>query len=232
MIPVKLFGPIAAVAVLSAVLIGPPATAAAFEPLQNIRAAALERARAAAPGDAKLSVGRLDERLRLDACGEPLATEVQSDSGAAMSVEVRCEAAGWKLYVPVSVSVLVPVLVAARPLARGQTLGSADVQVQQRDRGSVGSGWMASLEQAQGRELARAIPAGAVVQPSALIATRLVRRGQSVTLIGRSGGFQVRAQGKALADAAAGEQLRVENLSSRRVVQGQVSADGSVEIGL
>jgi flagella basal body P-ring formation protein FlgA len=53
-----------------------------------------------------------------------------------------------------------------------------------------------------------------------------------VTLVGRNGSFEVRAQGKALADAGAGERVRVENLSSRRVVEGQVRADGSVLVAV
>ena len=73
---------------------------------------------------------------------------------------------------------------------------------------------------------------GAVLFPALLAPARLVKRGQSVVIVGISGGFQVRAQGKALADAAAGDSVAVENLSSRRVVQGLVQPDGTVRVSL
>lgn len=227
----NLLRPIALIVILFWLFTDEP-SAAGFEPLSNIKDSALARAREAAPSDAKLAVGRLDERLRLPECGTPLASQLQSDTGGAMSIEVRCDTAGWKLFVPVSIDVQVPVLVASRPLSRGQTLGLTDVEVQRRDRGSVGAAWLSSPDQLKGLELSRSLPAGAVLAPNALIATRVVRRGQSVTLVGESGGFQVRAEGKALADAAAGEQVRVENLGSRKIVQGKARPDGSVLISL
>ena len=95
----------------------------AHEPLDHIRDAALTAARTQVSAAAELSAGRLDERLRLPACPAPLAAQVLSANGAALSVEVRCDAAGWKLFVPVSVREQVKVLVAARALTRANAHG-------------------------------------------------------------------------------------------------------------
>ena len=225
--------PIALIVILYWLFASESANAApAIEPVDHIRDAAVAHVRASVSEQAKVDAGRLDSRLRLAACPTPLDARTASDRGSALSVEVRCDALGWKLFVPVSVSEQVPVLVAARPLLRGESLGTADVTVQMRDRAGLGTSWIGSSEQLQGRVLSRPVATGAVLLPSAFTATRVVRRGQSVTLVGSSGGFQVRAQGKALADAAAGESLRVENPSSRRVVEGQVMADGTVSVPL
>lgn len=207
-------------------------SAPAHEPLENIREAALSAARTHVSAAAELGTGRLDERLRLSACTAPLTSQVMSTSGAALSVEVRCDTAGWKLFVPVSVREQVPVLVATRALSRGQTLSASDVQVQTRERAGLGPAWLGALDQIDGQVMQRPVTAGTVLTPNLLAPARLVKRGQSVTLIGTSGGFQVRAQGKALADAASGESVAVENLSSRRVVQGRVQPDGTVQVSL
>ena len=45
------------------------------------------------------------------------------------------------------------------------------------------------------------------------------------------GGVEVRMVGRALDDAGARERISVENVSSRRVVQGVVSAQGDVIVG-
>lgn len=217
------------------------ATEPAWQSVTSVRDAAVAHAQKTSPGGARLEAGRLDERLRLPACPAPLRARTASETATAMSVEIRCETAAtaWKLFVPVSVSVQVPVLVATRGLARGQVPGTADVEVQMRDRAGLGPAWLSSLDELQGtgaqgapRVLARAVAAGSVLSPSLFANARIVRRGQSVTLVGRSGGFEVRAQGKALSDAGAGERVRVENLSSRRVVEGQVRPDGSVLVAV
>ena len=49
-----------------------------------------------------------------------------------------------------------------------------------------------------------------------------------MALVSRRGGVEVRMNGKALGDAGENQRVRVENLSSRRVVQGIVAADGEV----
>lgn len=225
--------PVALTLILFWLFCGQPASAGtAQQSVASIRDAALAHARAASPDGARLDGGRIDARLRLAACPSPLATRTASLTGASMSVEVRCDSAGWKLFVPVGVSVQVPVLVARRGLSRGDTVTAADVEVQTRERGGLGLSWIGSLDQVQGRVLARPVAAGSVLSPLALAAVHVVRRGQSVTLVSMSGGFEVRAQGKALANAGAGDRLRVENLSSRRVVEGEVRADGSVVVNL
>lgn len=226
------FRPFLLILVLFWLFVGDPVKAADYEPLAHIRDAALAHAQSITPSGAKLTPSRFDERLRLAACPEPLATRTASDSGSALNVEVRCDAIGWKLFVPVSVSIKVPVLVVKRSMARGDSLSAADVDVQLRERGSLGPAWLESPDQLIGRVLTRPVASGAVLSPTVLVAANVIKRGQSVMLVGQSGSFQVRAEGKALSDAAPGEQVRVQNLSSRRIVEGQVRDDGTVLVSL
>ena len=87
---------------------------------------------------------------------------------------------------------------------------------------------MADPTQAVGRVARRMLPAGAVLASTDLVAQRLIRRGDNVALVSRRGGVEVRVAGKALADAGENERVTVENLSSRRVVQGIVGSGGDV----
>jgi flagella basal body P-ring formation protein FlgA len=64
----------------------------------------------------------------------------------------------------------------------------------------------------------------------ALQADPVIRRGEVVTLVTSSGSFEVRAPGRALADAAAGERTRIQNLSSQKVVEGRVERSGAVRV--
>jgi flagella basal body P-ring formation protein FlgA len=60
----------------------------------------------------------------------------------------------------------------------------------------------------------------------------VIKRGDQTVITAGSGGLRVRMTGKALEDGVLGEQIRVQNLSSKRTIQGEVQPDGSVLIGL
>ena len=85
-------------------------------------------------------------------------------------------------------------------------------------------------QQAIGMELIRPASAGSPLRHSQLRPPQLISRGQTVTLIAGGEGLQVTMQGRAMANAAAGDRLLVTNLASGRRVEGIVNADGSVRI--
>lgn len=214
---------------------GAPAGAATVTPLDAIRAAAeravLERIPA---GQATIvTAGALDERLRLAPCGGPLeATLPAATMGAhRVAVSVRCtQGASWSVYVPVTVETDVPVLVLRQAAARGARLGPADVEVQTRRLAGLASAYVSDPRELEGRTLRRPLPAGAAVTAEALQPDVLVRRGQQVTLLASASGMEVRAPGRALADGHAAARIRVQNLSSLRVVEGVVESANVIRI--
>lgn len=58
----------------------------------------------------------------------------------------------------------------------------------------------------------------------------LVDRNQIVPLVFKQGGLSITAEGRSLSRAAAGEVVRVMNLSSRTTVSGIVLANGSIQV--
>ena len=66
--------------------------------------------------------------------------------------------------------------------------------------------------------------------PNPRVGCVLVRRGQIVTLVAGGGPVEIRTTGKALADGAAGERVRVRNERSNRIVEGVVAEDGTVRV--
>jgi flagella basal body P-ring formation protein FlgA len=57
-----------------------------------------------------------------------------------------------------------------------------------------------------------------------------VRQGQAVTLVAQGAGIEVRAPARAMEDAREGARVHVENLSSQRIVQGVVEANGLIQV--
>ena len=216
-------------------LCGSAAAAAQTQSLEQIRAAVHDFIVADLDGkDAELEVGRLDQRLRLPACGEPL--DVSRPAGQRLgntTVSVRCPGAQpWTLYVPVTVNLYETVLSAAGALARGTALKLSDLAPIRRNIATLGYGYYVRPEDVIGMELRRTLRPGEILTPANIKAPALVTSGDRVLLVADSGGVRVAMQGEALQEGAAGERVQVRNLSSRRVVEGEVVARGLVKVSL
>lgn len=183
--------------------------------------------------DATVSGRTLDSRTRLSACASPL--EAFLPSGATVrrrtTVGVRChDAKPWKIYLPVTVKVHAWTLVAARPLPAGTILSAEDVVRKKRDISALSYGYLASLEQQGGYRTKRLIGQGAVISPSMVESAVMIRRGQRVRLVHKSGGVQVSMAGEALASASLGSQIVVKNTNSGKKLSGIVKASDTVEV--
>lgn len=205
--------------------------------LDAIKATAEEFVRSHLPGGKSkhfVSAANLDPRLRLQQCQSELeAFSHTAEIGARTTVGVRCTAGtAWTLYVPVTVEVEVPVLVLRRALARRARVTLADVEPQVRRLPGSASNFITDIASLQGHRLKRALPAGSAITVDALAPDILVRRGQQVTLIAAVNGVEIRAQGQALTEGGAQERVRVQNVNSRKVVEGIVESDNVVRVGL
>ena len=214
-----------------------PASAdAGIEAPSRIRDAAERHVAAQVLPTATVTAEALDPRLRLPACGQPLETSAANPAArGAWSILVSCRADGaalWAVFVPVKVADLRPVVVMTRSIAPGQPIDADVLRLEKRDVATLSMGYLTSVDEAVGRSLRRPVAPGAALTPDALAVTRVIKRGDVVTLVGRSGGLEVRAQGKALADGGNGERISVENPSSRRVVQGVVRDGDTVDVGI
>jgi len=209
------------IVVLLAVFLAAPAWAGTgWQSVDSIRAAALSTLPAGSEGETTL-----DSALRLPACGQGLAAQPTGTT----TVEVSCpDAGGWRLFVPVKVRRNQAVLVLNRGVAAGEVLGAADITTVQRDTARIAGAALSDPAMAVGRAARRTLSAGSLLSANDLVAQRLVRRGDSVALVSRRGGVEVRVAGRAMADAGENERVSVENLSSRKIVQGTVAASGDV----
>lgn len=200
---------------------------------EQIRNSALAFAITQLDADAEAQAASLDPRLRLPACALPLRSSAEGASRQTLTVKVQCDAPSvWSVYVPLRISQRRTVLVAARALARGERIDASSLRREPRDLAALGAGTLELPELAIGKLLRRPLAAGTAIAADALEAPKLVRRGETVTLIGRVAGIEVRSQGKALDDGVEGASIGVENSSSRRRVQALVLAAGLVEVAL
>ncbi|HSW12561.1 MAG TPA: flagellar basal body P-ring formation chaperone FlgA [Solimonas sp.] len=201
--------------------------------LTTLRDAAVAAVRAQSAPGVQLEAVALDERLRLPACAEVLRAAPENARGNQQRVAVSCTTpAAWTIYVGVRISDVRPVLMLARSVQRGEAIDAAMLIPQERDVATLPYGYYSDPAELAGRQFKRAASAGSLLTPEMVESQKLVRRGDLVTVVGRAGSVEVRSQGKALRDGARGDSIPIENSSSRRIVQGRVTAGGEVEVRL
>ncbi|MHB1099067.1 MAG: flagellar basal body P-ring formation chaperone FlgA [Burkholderiales bacterium] len=181
------------------------------------------------PGEVTIHLGEIDSRLSLPACQmlEPFLTEGSKLWGNS-TVGVKC-AGKWTVYVPVKVGVIAPVVISARPLAQGMTIGSADILIRKEDITSAPPGVLMDMQAAIGKTLSVSIPSGYPISASMMRSPTIIRPGQSVKLISRGKGFQVTSSGIALGAASEGQVVQVRTPSGQ-VVSGTARADSTVDV--
>ncbi|MFC0677102.1 flagellar basal body P-ring formation chaperone FlgA [Lysobacter korlensis] len=199
------------------------ADATATHPVEDIRATAI----AALGADAANAQATLGAGVRFARCSQPL----QAVATGAQTAQVRCpDAPGWKLYVPVRVRREADVVVLRGPVRAGQPITADQLTVQRRDLGQAASPGFSDPAQVIGMTPSKSLAAGAALTTADVMQGPPLRRGDPVVLLTRIGGVEVRMAGRALGPAGAGGTVSAENVESRRIVRGRLSAPGVVEI--
>ena len=180
---------------------------------------------------ATVDAGRLDPRLSLPLCDQPL--QVFLPPGGKLmgksNVGVRCTGSSpWTLYVPVTITAYANVATTNHGIQRGTLLSKEDFSLVQQPLHQLPAGYLQDPEQLVGMEMKRTVSAGRPLTRNMVKPPTLVKRGQQVTLIAQNPHFEVRMSGKALANGAAGDRIRVQNLSSKKVVEGTIDDQGAV----
>ena len=193
----------------------------------------LERSNIA--GRHEIQINRLDPRLRLPLCPQPLTTTLESPAEpiGRVTLRVRCEGpAPWTVFVPGQVRLYREVVIANRPLKRDNLITDLDVVLAERDVGLLNQGYLTGLKQAIGKKLTRPLSPDQVLAPIHVQLAEAIRKGDQVVISARSGGISVRMPGEALSDGIVGKQISVRNQRSNRVIRARVIGPGQVEVAM
>ncbi|MFK3771206.1 flagellar basal body P-ring formation chaperone FlgA [Pseudomonas sp. NPDC089406] len=185
-------------------------------------------------GRYEIQVNNLDPRLRMPLCSQQLDASLESPTPLGrVTVKIRCDgAAPWTVFVPAQVRLLRNVVVMTRPLKRESMVEEGDVALRERDVGTLGPGYLTQLDQAVGMKLVRPMVLDQVLTQVQLEQAEVIRKGDHVVIIARSGSLSVRMPGEALSKGGMQEQIRVRNLNSKRVVKARVTGPGQVEVAM
>jgi flagella basal body P-ring formation protein FlgA len=177
------------------------------------------------------SISVNDASANLPLCPLPLLVDWRGSSlSNRLTPRVACETLGWQVYLPVSLTIEVPVVVSARSLSRGQRLTSTDLTLALTDIATLRQGHYSTIEELAGYEVARNLTKGTVVTPFIAKPPVMIKRGDRVIIVATGSGLSVQTEGEALRDGTAGNQIPVRNLTSRQTIHAYVKSKGVVEI--
>lgn len=215
-----------------------PALAGALQSESSIRSAAevfIAKRHPWRNTEHTIEVGRLDSRSRLARCGSAIEAFMppRAQIRQRTTVGIRCgDQGGWTVYLPVTVNAFARALVATQPLPPGTVLQPAHVQTVKRNVSALGYGYLASLDADGGYRVTRSVSQGAVITPQMVESAVMIRRGQTVKIIARTGSVGVSMSGVAASEASLGGRISVKNVKSGRLVEGIVRSSETVEVTL
>jgi len=215
-----------------------PATAEIVDPQDTAPLEALAKSEAALQFPKlterqRFLVGPIDAHLQQEKCSRPMRAVVASPQHMKdrVMIELRCpDPKPWHIYVPVRIVGTSPVAVAAHAIVAGTVIKAGDLKTEEHDISELPAGFLDDPSIAVGLTAGRPIAGGAYLTNQQLVAAKAVQRGQSVTLIADAGGISVRMAGRVLSDGLMNQRVRVQNLSSGKIVEGIARSEQIVEI--
>lgn len=206
----------------------PAASLAATENPQTVAAAIRQALAPTLSGDSSVSLGPVTGAQYMQACGGNLSVSI-TGSVPYEQAAVRCPSPGWTLYVSVTVAETEQVEVAARPIAAGQALSSADV-VLRREPVDLFAGRQVYRDSASllGTTALMSLNPGAILTDSSVEEPVMVQAGQTVTVHVRNGGLDITVNAVAQQVGRIGQSILMVNPASGQHFSALVTATGPV----
>ncbi|WP_054113354.1 flagellar basal body P-ring formation chaperone FlgA [Marinagarivorans algicola] len=179
----------------------------------------------------EVSVAKLDPRLKLAKCDIPSTMKINGSKKRTRNMTVRISCNGqspWSIFVPAKIDIYQTVATTTRDIYKGEILSVNDIATQERNTGNFGFGLAKTAAPLIGNTVTRNIAAGSVIRLSHISKPIVIKRGDKLTLESGTQGLAVAATVIALSKGKEGEQIRVKNTQSKRIIDAFVIAPGRV----
>lgn len=179
----------------------------------------------------------IDSRLNLSSCPSnklevfnPYASPLLGNA----TLGLRCQSpkAPWTIYITTKTAVFQPVLVALKPIRKGELLNSNNTALTKYDIGKCKRGYFSSEQDIEDKVSIGPIAQGEAIPPSLIVSAIQIKRGSMVSIEVQEAQFKIAMKGTALKDGHLGDTIPVRNNSSHRVVEGEIVGHGQVRVNL
>jgi flagella basal body P-ring formation protein FlgA len=148
-----------------------------------------------------------------------LALVIRVDEQVVRNLSLQADVEGWR-----------EVLVASRPLERGDIISSPDLIKERRNLALVQGVPLVVADEAIGKRVRTTIKQGAPLQGNHVEKVMVVAAGQQVTILLENETLQLSTTGRAKGPGAPGDLIQVQNLVSQKVIPARVVNAQTVKV--
>ena len=187
----------------------------------------------AADGHYQISSAQIDERLQLPACDQKLDIFAQSGEikPGRNTIGISCPGNNnWTIYSTVLIKSFKNVLVLTKQLNRNDRISAEHVTTETRDIATLQQGYIIDPEDVINKQATRSVSAGTALNRTHYAEPTLIKRGDQVKIQSGRAGLLITSKGVAMMSGIKGQQIRVKNAASKRVIQATVVNPGVVTV--
>ncbi len=179
----------------------------------------------------RISVARLDPRIKIKPCKIPLTANIPETKGARnVNIKISCdESTPWKIYLSAKVEITKAVLIAKTTISQGDKLDETNVELAYIAINQIRGEKLTDKTIVFGAKAKRRIGKGKTISKKSIC---LICKGDVVTIIATSASFTIKTQGVALSAGNINEQIKVKNSRSNKIITPRVKAINQVIIHL
>ncbi|OLQ87408.1 flagella basal body P-ring formation protein FlgA [Vibrio ponticus] len=218
---------------LSALFFSFSASSATQEQIVAIQTAAeqfiLDNVEQPIDGTLQAESANIDSRIFATDCPVPLSASSRSTNTNAsnITVLVECHQDDWRIYVPVRLTRTGPQVSITTPLSRGEIISAQDVSISMVDLQRLRRQGFSSINSVIGAKVKKNLRAGEIIEQRDIC---IVCRNDVVTIKAQKSGMTITTKGVALSDGSHGEQIKVKNSKSNRIIDGKVTGISEVSV--
>jgi len=121
--------------------------------------------------------------------------------------------------------------VATRPLVKGDIVSASDINLQKVNGTAIGRDVVENIGDIVGRAVAKDVGQGEMFRAQSVAIPSVIANGSKVVLLFRRNRLEASASGIALEAGTMGQEIRVRNQQSNKIVTGRVIEPGTVLVG-
>ncbi len=212
----------------------PLSKASQFQSITSIQKATKEyiASHLPTPTHYKLTLRKIDNRLKLALCSDPLTIFSQKNLKAGRnSIGIKCDSGKkWTIYTTAIINIYKEVIVLSQPIKRGEFFTKNILHLQQKEISSLRSGFFTDIKGIINKQASRNLTIDAVITQSNVKEPKLIKRGDKVTITTNSPNLNISVAGIALMDGIKNQNIRIRNVNSKKIVQANVLRQGQVVV--
>lgn len=186
-----------------------------------------------ANGHYQINNAQIDDRLQLPACDQDLNIFAQSGriKPGRNTIGISCPGTdNWTIYSTVLIKSFKNVLVLTKQLNRNDRITAEHLRTETRDIASLQQGYIIDPADVVNKQATRSVAAGSALNRTHYTEPTLIKRGDQVSIQSGKAGLLITTKGVAMMNGTKGQQIRVKNVTSRRVIKATVVNPGVVTV--